>query len=143
MLTAPLDEPGADALDLVVFPPRWDPTAHTFRPPFFHRNVVTEFNGIIRETTPPDDPFAAGTSFLTPSMTAHGVVARSVERAIESSDEQADRPVQITDRALWFQLETSLPLSLTSWAEGTMDRWVDWPEIWGRYRSYYRPPSGA
>ncbi len=139
VLTAPLDEPGADALDLVVFPARWDPTQHTFRPPFFHRNAITEFNGIVKEPGQGRGPFAPGGYFLTPSMTAHGVVDRSVERAIGMSDEVADKPTRSSGRSLWFQFETAALLSLTSWAERSVNRQRDWPDIWGRYRSYYDP----
>lgn len=143
VLTSALDEAGADGLDLVVFPPRWDATEHTFRPPFFHRNAITEFNGIVRETASKGSPFEAGSSFLTPSMTAHGVLDRSVERAIAQTDAEADAPSRSTARSLWFQLETSLPLSLTRWAETSVQRVSDWPDVWGRYRSYYRPPGAS
>lgn len=143
VLTAALDERGADSLDLVVFPSRWDPTEHTFRPPFFHRNAITEFNGIVREHLPEHSPFAPGCTFLTPSMTPHGVLDRAVERAIGHSDEAADEPWRSSKHALWFQLETSLLLSLSEWAETTEQRIEDWPDVWGRYRGYYLPPGAA
>lgn len=139
VLSAPLDETGADSLDFVVFPPRTDATRHTFRPPFFHRNVITEFNGVIREAAPEGSPFPPGVSFLTPPLTAHGVLDRAVERAIDATDEVADRPHTSTDRSLWFQFETALPLSLSRWAAEGPTRIADWPEIWGRYRSYFDP----
>lgn len=34
----------------MVFPPRWTVADHTFRPPYFHRNVMTEFMGLINGT---------------------------------------------------------------------------------------------
>ncbi|MCX4240412.1 iron-containing alcohol dehydrogenase [Paraliomyxa miuraensis] len=142
VLTSPLDESGADALDLVVFPARWDVTEHTFRPPFFHRNAITEFNGIVREAVGPGSPFEPGQSFLTPSMTAHGVLDRAVERAIDQTDEQADRATRTTGHSLWFQFESALPLSLSPWAQTCAQRVHDWPDVWGRYRGYYRPPEG-
>lgn len=141
VLTAPLDERGADSLDLVAFPARWDPTEHTFRPPFFHRNAITEFNGIVRENLPEDSPFAPGMSFLTPAMTAHGVLDRAVESAIAKTDEQADRPSRSSGEALWFQFETSMLLSLSQWAQTAEERIEDWPDVWGRYRGYYVPPG--
>src|SRR5690606_5302153 len=57
VVSAPLDEQGAHSLDFVLFPARWDPTVGTFRPPFFHRNAVTEFNGIIKQPGKPAPPF--------------------------------------------------------------------------------------
>ena len=135
---APMDERGADSLDFVAFPPRWDPTEHTFRPPFFHRNAITEFNGIVRESGG-EGPFRAGVSFLTPSMTPHGVMARSVEHARGLTDEVADRPHRFTGRSLWFQFETALPIALSSWAIDAPTRNHDWPDMWGRHRSFYAP----
>lgn len=140
VLGAPLDETGANTLDLVFFPPRWDPTEHTFRPPFFHRNATTELNGIISDPSlSPDGPFEAGCTFLTPSMTAHGVLARAVHHAIEKSDEAADRPVRMGDESRWFQLETTLPLRLTTWARRSAERVEDWPLVWGSYRPRFTP----
>jgi homogentisate 1,2-dioxygenase len=139
VLTAPLDEPGAHALDLVVFPPRWDATEGTFRPPYFHRNATTEVNGIIRDDGPPDSPFTAGGLFLTPSMTPHGVLASSVERALgEDDDAAADRPRRPSLASLWFQFEAGLPFSLTPWARRAPIRLPDWPHVWGAYRPHFR-----
>jgi homogentisate 1,2-dioxygenase len=138
VVTAPLDEPGAHTLDLVIFPARWDPTEGTFRPPYFHRNVTTEFNGIIRETVTPGSPFAPGCYFITPSMTPHGVMAAGVERALALDDAAADRPQRTSDRALWFQFETALPFSLSPWAQGAPNRIPDWPSVWGAYRKHFR-----
>jgi homogentisate 1,2-dioxygenase len=140
VLSAPLDEQGASSLDFVFFPPRWEVTEHTFRPPFFHRNATTEINGIISDPAHGrEDPFAPGCAFLTPSMTAHGVVARSVERALRMSDERADRAVRIPDAAAWFQFETALPIRLTRWAQSGAQRVRDWPSIWGAHRARFDP----
>jgi homogentisate 1,2-dioxygenase len=140
VLSAPLDEQGASSLDFVFFPPRWEVTEHTFRPPFFHRNATTEINGIISDPAHGrEDPFAPGCAFLTPSMTAHGVVARSVERALRMSDERADRAVRMPDAAAWFQFETALPIRLTRWAQSGAQRVRDWPSIWGAHRARFDP----
>jgi len=143
VLAAPLDEPGADALAFVVFPPRWDPTEHTFRPPYFHRNVTTEVNGIIREPANPASPFAAGMTFLTPSLTSHGVLARGVERFLSLPEEAANRPHRSRETSLWFQFESALPISLTRWARSGPARIGDWPERWGSYRSHFDPDDRA
>ena len=47
VLTAPSDMPGTAKVDFVIFPPRWMVAEHTFRPPWFHRNVMSEFMGLI------------------------------------------------------------------------------------------------
>ena len=46
VLTAPSHEPGVAVADFVIFPPRWLCAEHTFRPPYFHRNVMSEFMGL-------------------------------------------------------------------------------------------------
>ncbi len=47
VLTSPSDTPGTANVDFVIFPPRWMVAEHTFRPPWFHRNVMSEFMGLV------------------------------------------------------------------------------------------------
>ena len=135
VVSAPLDEHGAHTLDLVTFPPRWDATTGTFRPPFFHRNVTSEINGIVRETPPAGSPFQPGCCFITPAMTAHGISARGVERSRTVDDAEADRPIALGQGALWFQLESALAPVLTTW--GMAHRLPGWPATWGSHPSYF------
>ncbi len=137
VVSAPLDELGSHTLDLVVFPPRWDPTTGTFRPPFFHRNVTAEINGIVREHASDGSPFRPGACFITPTLTAHGVSARAVARSRSIDDAEADRPTRLGHGSLWFQLESALSPTLTSWAEA--HRVPNWPATWGSHRSYFEP----
>jgi homogentisate 1,2-dioxygenase len=137
VIGAPLDEQGAHTLDLVVFPPRWDPTTNTFRPPFFHRNPIAEINGIVREEPHPTTPFQPGCVFITPSLTAHGVSGRAVERSRTISASEADKPVQLGVTGLWFQLESALSPVLTPWAAA--QQLPDWAATWGSHRSYFAP----
>jgi homogentisate 1,2-dioxygenase len=137
VVSAPMDEQGSHSLDLVVFPPRWDATEHTFRLPYFHRNATTEINGIVREEASQDAMFVPGMLFVTPSMTPHAPRAAGVERHLAESDARADRPHRYSDHALWFQFETALPLSLTPWALAASHRHTDWHARWGVYRSRF------
>jgi homogentisate 1,2-dioxygenase len=132
VVSAPLDEQGAHTLDLVVFPPRWDATMNTFRPPFFHRNPIAEINGIIRELPPPGSPFVPGCVFITPPLTAHGVSRRAVERSRIVGD---DPPVQLGTTGLWFQFESALAPVLAPWADA--NKLSDWAATWGSHRSYF------
>jgi len=140
VLSSPLDEAGAHGLDFVFFPPRWDVTEHTFRPPYFHRNAVTELNGVIRETGGP--PFQSGTTFLTPPMTAHGVRTKGVERFLQKDEAAAKEPRRSTNASMWWQFESVLPITLTEWAKSADHRDPDWPHIWGAYRSHYPHTPG-
>ncbi|MGH3326010.1 MAG: homogentisate 1,2-dioxygenase, partial [Streptomyces sp.] len=47
VLTSPSDTPGLASVDFVVFAPRWLVGEDTFRPPYFHRNVMSEYMGLI------------------------------------------------------------------------------------------------
>lgn len=135
VVSAPLDEQGAHTLDLVVFPPRWDATTNTFRPPFFHRNPTAEINGILREEHDPTSPFQPGCVFITPSLTPHGVSGRAVEHSRALAASEADRPVQLGVTGLWFQLESALSPVLTPWAAA--HQLADWAATWGSHRSYF------
>lgn len=140
VVSAPLDEQGAHTLDLVVFPPRWDPTTGTFRPPFFHRNSTAEINGIVREQVHAGSPFQPGCVFITPSLTAHGVSGRAVERSRTLDAAEADRPAQLGVTGLWFQLESALSPVLTPWAAA--HQLSDWAATWGSHRSYFTRSPG-
>ena len=48
VLTSPSGRPGVANCDFVIFPPRWMVAEHTFRPPWFHRNVMSELMGLVR-----------------------------------------------------------------------------------------------
>ena len=48
VLTAQTLDPGVAACDFVIFPPRWMVQEHTFRPPYYHRNTMSEYMGNIR-----------------------------------------------------------------------------------------------
>jgi len=139
VIGAPLDEDGTASLDLVVFAPRWDPTEGTFRPPYFHRNGTTEINGIVRELVTPDSFFVPGVVFVTPGMTPHGPGASLERRTVTTEPSIADRPHRYSDRALWFQFETTLPLSLSRWAKDARERVPNFSSYWGIHRSRFRP----
>lgn len=136
VLTSPLDEAGSNLLDLVVFAPRWDATEHTFRPPFFHRNATTEWNAVIASRSSAGGQFEAGTCFLTPTMTPHGVRSDAVERALQLHGPAADTPRRLSDDELWVQFESSLPLRLSRHAQTR--RIEDWTIRWGAYRDHRR-----
>jgi homogentisate 1,2-dioxygenase len=139
VLSAPMDERGCHSLDFVVFAPRWDATEGTFRPPFFHRNVTTELNGIIRQdgARESDAMFTPGSLFLTPSLTPHGALARVVDEVASRSDESADRPKRSSGGSLWFQFECALPFSFAPRALAAPQRIRDWAERWGIHRARF------
>ncbi len=83
VLTAPSDTPGVANMDFVIFPPRWMVAEHTFRPPYFHRNVMSEFMGLIHgEYDAKAEGFVPGGSSLHNCMSPHGPDAATFEKAV-------------------------------------------------------------
>lgn len=75
--------PGVANVDFVIFPPRWSVAEHTFRPPYFHRNVMSEFMGLIAGVYDGKEGggFEPGGCSLHNCMSAHGPDAAAVEKA--------------------------------------------------------------
>ncbi|KAF0759132.1 hypothetical protein AaE_003749, partial [Aphanomyces astaci] len=74
VLTCQTDEPGCAVADFVIFPPRWMVQEKTFRPPYYHRNHMTEFMGMVygHYDAKTDDGFVPGGASLHSCHTAHG-----------------------------------------------------------------------
>lgn len=122
VLTSPSHLPGTAECDFVVFPPRWQVSEGTFRPPFFHRNVMTEFMGLIAGAYEgKGDGFMPGGFSLHTQMTPHGPDASSFQRGI--SEAQVPHKLEAT---FAFMFETRLPLKLNPEA-------LEWPSIDKRY----------
>ncbi len=82
VLQSQSDTPGVDDLDFVIFPPRWLAMTDAFRPPWFHRNVASEFMGLIAgKYDAKDEGFLPGGASLHNCMSAHGPDAATVEKA--------------------------------------------------------------
>ena len=77
-------------LDFVIFPPRWLVAEHTFRPPWFHRNVASEFMGLIHGAYDAKaDGFVPGGAILHNCMSGHGPDAATFEKASARRPRQA------------------------------------------------------
>jgi homogentisate 1,2-dioxygenase len=82
VLTSPSDSAGTANVDFVVFPPRWIVAEDTFRPPWFHRNVMSEYMGLIRGVYDAKaEGFLPGGGSLHNAMSGHGPDAATFERA--------------------------------------------------------------
>jgi homogentisate 1,2-dioxygenase len=82
VLTSPSDTPGTANVDFVIFPPRWVVAEHTFRPPWFHRNVMSEFMGLIHGVYDAKaEGFAPGGASLHNCMSGHGPDAATFAKA--------------------------------------------------------------
>ena len=88
VLTSPSEIPGTANVDFVIFPPRWMVSEHTFRPPWFHRNFMNEFMGLIRgEYDAKAEGFVPGGASLHNCMAGHGPDAETFEKASKAESE--------------------------------------------------------
>lgn len=112
VLTAPTEAPGTANVDFVIFPERWLVAENTFRPPWYHMNVMSEFMGLLygRYDAKPEG-FVPGGFSLHNCMLPHGPDAEAFAQA--SAAEL--KPVKLAE-TMAFMFETYLPQMVTSWA---------------------------
>ncbi|WP_417771333.1 homogentisate 1,2-dioxygenase [Stappia sp.] len=112
VLTAPSGEEGTANIDFVIFPERWMVAEHSFRPPWYHRNIMSEFMGLIcGQYDAKEEGFVPGGMSLHNMMLPHGPDATGFEKA-----SRADlKPVKLTD-TMAFMFETRFPQHLTRFA---------------------------
>eukprot|EP00049_Salpingoeca_infusionum_P026631 m.26880 g.26880 ORF g.26880 m.26880 type:complete len:556 (+) comp8880_c0_seq4:87-1754(+) len=105
VLTAPTATPGLALIDFAIFPPRWSVHEHTFRPPYYHRNAMSEFMGLVRgHYEAKAEGFLPGGATLHSMMTPHGPDKACFDAA--SSAEL--KPEVIAEGTMAFMFESSL-----------------------------------
>jgi homogentisate 1,2-dioxygenase len=135
VLTAPTDTPGTANCDFVVFPPRWMVAEDTFRPPWFHRNLMSEFMGLVRGAYDAKaEGFVPGGASLHNSFAAHGPDRATFERA--SNAELA--PQKIVD-TLAFMFETRLVIRPTEFALSDPALQSNYDECWSGFERRFQP----
>jgi homogentisate 1,2-dioxygenase len=113
VLQSQSDTPGVDNLDFVIFPPRWLVMEHTFRPPWFHRNVASEFMGLIHGAYDAKaEGFLPGGASLHNCMSGHGPDAETFDKASKADVANAQR---IAD-TMAFMFETRAVIRPTRFA---------------------------
>jgi homogentisate 1,2-dioxygenase len=127
VLTSPSNVPGRANADFVIFPPRWMVAEDTFRPPWFHRNVMSEAMGLIHGAYDAKaEGFAPGGLSLHNLMSGHGPDLESWRKA---SDAELS-PTKI-EGTMAFMVETCWPYRPTRWA---LDRaQPDYDEAWAGF----------
>ncbi|KXJ18764.1 Homogentisate 1,2-dioxygenase [Exaiptasia diaphana] len=132
VLTCQSNKPGTAIADFVIFPPRWSVAENTFRPPYYHRNCMSEFMGnIFGKYEAKEDGFLPGGASLHSMMTPHGPDRQCFEGASNADD----KPVKI-EGTLSFMFESSLSLAVTKWGLETCQKlqpeyykiWQDLPK---------------
>ncbi len=126
VLTAPSDEPGVANVDFAIFPPRWMVAEHSFRPPWFHRNFMNEFMGLVTGSYDAKaDGFAPGGASLHNCMAGHGPDAATFEKA-----SNAELQPEKLDNTLAFMFETRYIVRPTTFAQETPLRQDDYQTCW-------------
>jgi homogentisate 1,2-dioxygenase len=126
VLTSPTDSPGLANADFVVFAPRWLVGEDTFRPPWFHRNIMSEFMGLVRGVYDAKaEGFLPGGASLHNCFSSHGPDAETFDRA-----SAAELLPQKVDDTLAFMFETRWPVVPTRHAMDAPQRQPGYDEVW-------------
>jgi homogentisate 1,2-dioxygenase len=129
VLTSPSESPGIANCDFVIFPPRWVVAEDTFRPPWFHRNVMSEFMGLITgQYDSKAEGFMPGGASLHNQMTAHGPDKASYEQAIAAEL----KPKRVAD-TMAFMFESRHVIRTTPWALTTPLAQHDYDQCWAGF----------
>ena len=135
VLTSPSGVPGTANLDLAIFPPRWLVAQDTFRPPWFHRNVASEFMGLITGVYDAKvEGFVPGGASLHNCMSGHGPDAATFDKA---SAADLSRPDQIRD-TMAFMFETQLVIKPTMQAMAATHRQPGYQDCWKDLRNNFK-----
>jgi homogentisate 1,2-dioxygenase len=136
VLTSPSDTHGVGNMDFVIFPPRWLVAQDTFRPPWFHRNVASEFMGLVHGAYDAKaEGFAPGGASLHNCMTGHGPDAATFEKA---SNADLSKPDVITD-TMAFMFEARAVIRPTQQALDAAHRQRDYQACWAGLQRHFDP----
>jgi homogentisate 1,2-dioxygenase len=130
------DTPGVSHIDFVIFPPRILAMQNTFRPPWFHRNVASEFMGLVHGAYDAKaEGFLPGGASLHNSMTGHGPDAETFEKA---SHADLSRPDVITD-TMAFMFETRCVWRPTRHALESAELQHEYYRCWQGLKKHFDP----
>ena len=137
VLTVPTDEPGIAVADFVIFPKRWMVAENTFRPPYYHRNCMSEYMGMIYgQYDAKAGGFVPGGASLHSCMSPHGPDGTVFEKA--SHEELVPR---YFNGGLAFMFESCYQLKVSPCAlEGTHLQ-KDYQECWQTIKKNFKMPK--
>ncbi|TDD96328.1 homogentisate 1,2-dioxygenase [Actinomadura rubrisoli] len=133
VLTSPSGRPGTANADFVIFPPRWLVGEDTFRPPWFHRNVMSEFMGLVRGVYDAKaEGFVPGGASLHTCFTSHGPDRETYD--VASTIELKPRKI---DDTLAFMFETRLPIIVSEQAMTAPNLQDSYDEVWNGIERHF------
>ncbi|MCY7315573.1 MAG: homogentisate 1,2-dioxygenase [Rubrivivax sp.] len=137
VLTSPSDTPGTANCDFVIFPPRWMVAEDTFRPPWFHRNLMSEFMGLVYgQYDAKPEGFRPGGASLHNMMVPHGPDAEAFAKA-----SHAPLAPHKLEHTLAFMFESRLRFVPTAWAlqPGLLD--TGYADCWANLADQFDDPT--
>ncbi|HEY0331567.1 MAG TPA: homogentisate 1,2-dioxygenase [Rhodopseudomonas sp.] len=135
VLTSPSETAGTANIDFVIFPERWSVAENTFRPPWYHMNIMSEFMGLIEgvyDAKP--QGFLPGGASLHNMMLPHGPDREAFDHATTSELQ----PVKLTG-TLAFMFETRYPQRVTKHAATSGTLQADYAECWRGLEKRFDP----
>jgi len=134
VLTSASDTPGVANIDFAIFPPRWLVAEKTFRPPWFHRNIASEFMGLVHGAYDAKaGGFVPGGASLHNSMSGHGPDAASFDKA---SATDTSKPDHIVD-TMAFMFETRAVIRPTRQALEAPQLQRDYHHCWQGLKKHF------
>ncbi len=135
VLTSPTDTAGTANCDFVIFPPRWMVGEDTFRPPWYHRNVMSEFMGLVHgQYDAKPEGFKPGGMSLHNGMVPHGPDAEAFDKA-----SNAVLAPHKLDHTLAFMLESRWRFKPTPFAMGCGALDARYADCWQGLQDNFRP----
>jgi homogentisate 1,2-dioxygenase len=135
VLTSPSGEPGVANCDFVIFPDRWLVAENTFRPPWYHRNTMSEYMGLIYgQYDAKEEGFLPGGGSLHNQMSAHGPDLDAFEKA-----SNADLKPQKLEGTLAFMFESRYIIRPTKYAMETSQLQREYFEVWQKLKKNFSP----
>ncbi len=127
VLTSPCEPAGTANVDFAIFPPRWMVAQNTFRPPYFHRNLMSEFMGMISGVYDGKEGggFAPGGCSLHNCMSPHGPDADTFKKA-----SAAKLQPQYLDGGLAFMFESRYIMKPTAAAMNAKTLQKNYNDVW-------------
>jgi homogentisate 1,2-dioxygenase len=136
VLQSQSDTAGVDVIDFLIFPPRILAMQHTFRPPWFHRNVASEFMGLIHGVYDAKaEGFLPGGASLHNCMSGHGPDAQTFEKA---SNADLSKPDYI-EGTMAFMFETRCVIRPTRFALDSPQLQPDYFQCWQGLKKHFNP----
>ena len=134
VLHSPSDTPGTSNMDFVIFPPRWLVAQDTFRPPWFHRNIASEFLGLIHGAYDAKaEGFVPGGCSIHNSMSGHGPDAATFDKASNADLSKPD----VISNTMAFMFETRAVIRPTEQAMDAAHRQRDYQACWSALQANF------